>query len=202
MWPLALYLARTLELPQDVCIDLIARLYSPRCDPPWSDIEITHKVVSAREKGQRPTGTAPEGWAARIAAAPLERDMAKKPPGAVARRVADDGNDETHEYVHRPLDAPDSDPRKIHLNTAVLTLCRHDDWAGVWQYDVFRQKVYAVKPPMPLDAQGGALTPRDLAVIRTWFICQGGLMAKEDFWDAAVLAAHEQEFHPFLEDYE
>lgn len=196
MWPLAQYLVRTLELPESTAVDLISRVYNPRCDPPWSDTEILHKVVSAREKGRRPTGPAPEGWAARLAAGPVEK--LPKVSGDVPRRVTN----EAHEYAHHTFDAPDSDPRKIHLNTAILTLCRNDEWAGVWQYDVFSQRVFAVNPPMPLDAEKGTLTPRDLAAIRTWFICQGGLLAKEDYWDACVLAAHEQEYNQFTEEYE
>ena len=195
MWPLALYLVRTLELPQDVCVQLIRDVYSPRCDPPWSDTEILHKVISAREKGQRPTGAAPEGWAARIAAAPWEK----------APEVRKDRQrpDENHEYKHKAYDAASTDCHKVPFNTMVQLLVTSEDWAGVWQWDEFSDRVFAVNPPMPLDAESGTVSESDTSIIRTWFLCLGILANNlRDVYLACVHAAKENPFNRVTDTYE
>jgi hypothetical protein len=38
-------------LDDATAFDLLANNYSPRCEPPWSERELHHKVRQAREKG-------------------------------------------------------------------------------------------------------------------------------------------------------
>ena len=56
----ALALVRGLELPEDAAYELLAREYNPRCDPPWSEKELRHKVATAADDGTLPMGHIPD----------------------------------------------------------------------------------------------------------------------------------------------
>ncbi|MEP7125056.1 MAG: bifunctional DNA primase/polymerase [Byssovorax sp.] len=43
----AIALVRGFDLPPQVALDLLARDFNPRCDPPWSLAELEHKISSA-----------------------------------------------------------------------------------------------------------------------------------------------------------
>jgi hypothetical protein len=40
------------DLPEDVCLRLIRDHYNPKCQPPWSDKELSHKVSDAYKKAK------------------------------------------------------------------------------------------------------------------------------------------------------
>ncbi|HEX7600617.1 MAG TPA: hypothetical protein VF316_03385, partial [Polyangiaceae bacterium] len=54
-WGAALKIVRGFSLPPEVALDLLIAEYSPRCEPPWSDKELRHKVESAA-KASLPDG--------------------------------------------------------------------------------------------------------------------------------------------------
>ncbi len=45
------HLVRGFELSDEVALMLLTEDYNPRCEPPWSERELTHKVKEARERG-------------------------------------------------------------------------------------------------------------------------------------------------------
>lgn len=76
-----------LELDASQATDLIGELYSPRCDPPWSEAEIAHKVSDA---------AAPEG-------APYVRGALKPAePGSHPDESRDNENDYVITRIARP----------------------------------------------------------------------------------------------------
>jgi hypothetical protein len=46
-WLVALALVRGFDLPADVAYEILASDFNPRCEPPWSERELRHKVESA-----------------------------------------------------------------------------------------------------------------------------------------------------------
>jgi hypothetical protein len=46
-WAAALALVRGFDLPPEVAFELLASDFNPRCEPPWSERELRHKVESA-----------------------------------------------------------------------------------------------------------------------------------------------------------
>jgi len=46
-WLVALALVRGFDLPTEVAYELLAGDFNPRCEPPWSERELRHKVESA-----------------------------------------------------------------------------------------------------------------------------------------------------------
>lgn len=57
----AVTLVRGFVLPEPVVWDLLLEEYNPRCSPPWSEREITHKINQALVRSSRPWGFAFEG---------------------------------------------------------------------------------------------------------------------------------------------
>lgn len=47
----AVKIARGFALDEDTALDVIERVYNPRCDPPWTRRELRHKVKQAIAKG-------------------------------------------------------------------------------------------------------------------------------------------------------
>ncbi len=47
LWNAALALVKGFNLSPDVALDVLLQEFNPRCDPPWSERELSHKVRSA-----------------------------------------------------------------------------------------------------------------------------------------------------------
>lgn len=56
LWAVALDLVRGLRVPPGEALALLRTHYNPRCTPPWSEAELTHKVTDAFTNGQVPFG--------------------------------------------------------------------------------------------------------------------------------------------------
>lgn len=65
LWEVALELVRGLRLPPGEALAVLKTYYNPRCQPPWSEAELLHKVDDAFNNGKVPFGyaltRAPEG---------------------------------------------------------------------------------------------------------------------------------------------
>jgi hypothetical protein len=75
LYAVAVAMVHGFGLNQDVAYRLIAQQYNPRCDPPWSEKELWHKVRDAANKPHdRPYGwlrDAPRDMALPVVAAPV-----------------------------------------------------------------------------------------------------------------------------------
>jgi hypothetical protein len=64
-WLVALALVRGFGLPAEVAYEILASDFNPRCEPPWSERELRHKVESAARDA-----TAERGYLLRQASSP------------------------------------------------------------------------------------------------------------------------------------
>lgn len=88
------------ELDEAAALDLLAREYNPRCDPPWSDRELLHKVRSAtKTDGERGHLLKPSK------VANPEIDLDNPPPG-----IAIDDQHHDVSDVAPPTDQPQQAP--------------------------------------------------------------------------------------------
>lgn len=55
-WSAALAVVRGFELPHGVAVALLESEYNCRCDPPWSERELTHKIADACDRASVPWG--------------------------------------------------------------------------------------------------------------------------------------------------
>jgi putative DNA primase/helicase len=55
-WSAALSVTVGFDLSEDEAYNLLVTEYNPRCDPPWSEKELRHKVSSAAKNSQKPRG--------------------------------------------------------------------------------------------------------------------------------------------------
>lgn len=70
-WKVALILTRGFELSEGIALDLMAREYNHRCQPPWSEREMIHKIRGAAKDGRVPSGylldeDSPDDWHTRV----------------------------------------------------------------------------------------------------------------------------------------
>jgi hypothetical protein len=54
-------------LTESEALDLLQRQFNPRCNPPWSDRELRHKVADALTKPHH----RPRGWLVEWAGSPI-----------------------------------------------------------------------------------------------------------------------------------
>lgn len=52
----AVGLVRGFALPEDAALTWLLEHYNPRCEPPWREMDLRHKVKSAAKDGRRPLG--------------------------------------------------------------------------------------------------------------------------------------------------
>ena len=188
-----------LELPADVALEKIATLWDPRCTKedgftpwPWGAAEIERAIANTMTRDFA-SGVAPAGWLDTFTA-----ELSKPTPAPrVARRKHSTPG---HRYTCSLGDVPNGDKATTDVANVISILVGHEDWAGVLQYDEFRDRVIAVDPPIQLEAERTSLTDTDITAIRTWFSCVGGLaISKDAAWDAVLAAAHKNKFHPVRE---
>ncbi len=192
LWDVALYLVRRLELPLEKCLDLVEEHFNPRCLPPWSELEIWHKLEDARDKSDMIPGVAPPGWDPK----PSTPEQPTEPAPTVERRRPDPA----HEYTHVPghnVSAPDCG--KVTLSDAINALTTHPDWAGVLQYDEFRRRHVAACPPLRMHLEVTGLSDSDVTGVRTWFESNGVAIGQEDCTKVIMTAAERLMFHPVRE---
>lgn len=195
LWDIALYLVRRLELPLDTCAELIEEYFNPRCLPPWSAVEVWHKLEDARDKSDMVSGLAPAGWNPKPSA-DVEPEPPADEPAPTARRV----HDPSHVYSHIPgHNAAAPDCKSMCLSDLINALTVHPDWAGALQHDAFRKRPVAVDPPLKMCLETSGLTNEDITGVRTWFESNGVTVGKEDCANAIETACRRLTFHPVRE---
>lgn len=204
LWNVARHLVRFLELPLDVAYDIIATEYNPKCQPPWTTSEIWHKLEDARDQVETLPGPPPEG---------LMESMSAMAQSKVVRETAIPGEheevavgvrrvkDPKHVYSFTPGEGTCSaELGKLPSTEVAFLLSAHEKWRGVLQYDLFRRRIWAVNPPLKLDAETGlGMSDNDIASIRMWFQANGVTITKEDAFDAINAAARRCSYHPIVD---
>lgn len=168
-------------LPLGTLRNLFEEVYNSRCVPPWSRREIDHKLADADRRSDKPRGLAPEGF--------LDR-MYKRTKETTAREP-----DPLHEYTFHPGMRGSNETRKATFGEIVQDLTDHVEWAGVLQFDTFRNRIVAIDPPMPLDAETSGLTDADVQRIRAWLEFHGKKLNTQDVRAAIETVAREKPFN-------
>ncbi len=176
---------RKYRLPPEVSAHLLEIVYNPRCSPPWTDGKTIHrKVQEAALRGSKAIGTS--DWLAKL----------------LAREPSDIKNTPDPQHEKSFVVGSPASQQRMPLCTSDLAnrLLTDPSWEGVWQYDAFRGRIRAIKPPMHLDAEDRGLTNADTLAVLNWFEHNGTKTGKEAVHDACVMAAHHNSFHP-VRDY-
>jgi hypothetical protein len=162
-------------LPLDVLRHLIEEFYNPRCEPEWSVAEIDHKLIDADRTEDKPRGLCSPDFVDRMLGRTKDTD-AREP-------------DPLHEYTFEIGMRGSGETRKASFGEVCADLFDHKDWAGVLRYDIFRDRIVAVDPPMEMDAETAGLTDNDVRLIRAWFEYHGKKLNLQDIRDAVETVA-------------
>lgn len=169
-------------LPLDVLRQVVEEIYNPRCEPPWSTQEIYHKLEDADRISENPRGLHSPGFFDRL------RGRAKDTEPLTT--------DPEHEYSFEVgMRNGGGETRRASFGEICNDLFDHRDWAGVLQYDTFRDRVIAVNPPMKMDAETTALSDNDVRLVRAWFEYHGKKPGPKDVQDALETIARRHSFH-------
>lgn len=189
-----------LELPPDRALELILEEWNPRCTKidgftpyPWSEEGIARTISRSLEKNFV-SGVAPAGWLERFG-----KEVSKPTPANVSKRRQ---KNPSHQYTCTVGDVPNGDKTGTTFANMVSLLSTHEDWEGVWAFDLLKNKVRAVGPPIQLAAEGpSGLADHDADAVVLWFELLGGFAVTRDMADRAILSvARKNEYNP-IEDW-
>ena len=171
------------SLPLDVLRQLIEEVYNPRCEPPWSPSEIEHKLEDADARFDKPRGLCSPDFIAKMHGRTTETHA----------RAADP----LHEYTFEVGMRGPGDARKASFGEIAADLFDHVDWAGVWMFNTFRNRIVAVDPPMRLTAETpSGLNDNDVQLVRAWLEYHGKKSNPQDVRAAIEVVARQRPFHP------
>jgi predicted P-loop ATPase len=183
--------------------------YNSRCEPPWSDAEIDHKLSQALAKRKSVRVAfddltfdgrgAWEAFCERLAAtsAVNRQEVANAPhvytfdplkevvqPQFIKKK---DGTEERRKTA------------KPHVSDLLFDLYSETDWVDVLRFNEFDKQIYAVRPPFRMDAERGAarLLERDLTGLRAWFLVRKyANPIKDDLQSVVETVAKAHAYHP------
>ncbi len=173
-------------LPLIVLRGLVEEIYNPRCEPPWSTQEIEHKLVDADRRFTEPRGLPSLDFVDRLHNRTKHTEPREKNP--------------EHSYSFAVGARSNGEARKASFSEIASDLVDHVDWAGVWVFDAFRSQVFAINPPMKLDAETEGLSDADIHRVRFWFEYHGKRVGKDDLGAAIDMIARNSPFNP-IQDY-
>lgn len=200
LWEIALRLTRTYELSPAHCWDLLSLPggYNSRCEPPWEPQEALRAFGRAATLGHGETGMFNPGDVAAWGARPVATRDANKP-----YRQRTDTN---HRYTFDlKVELAGGADKQFTVSAGKLAGIwtgpgAAPEWLGVFQWDTFRRRVYAVNPPLPLDAETRiGLSEGDLCRIQVWCSWRGVKCSTAQIQSALTIAAQATPFHPILD---
>jgi len=169
------------DLSESDTLRVITEDYNPRCDPPWRERELQHKIKSVAQRCERERGYLL-----------VDRQPASSPHGAPPSSAPPG---QPHGSPHAPpsdwitklLVNAEGNTRKAYHNTAVFVQY-HPEFAGRWSYDEMTGTPW-------LD--GAPMQPEVIHYIRAQADCRLGYTpAASDVEAAVTAAAKERPFHP------
>lgn len=171
------------DLSDSDALRIIAEDYNPRCDPPWSERDLEHKVQSVNKRCQRERGyllvDRPGSTSPAAAGIVASASTAAAPPSG-ARHPSPD-------WAKNLLANDEGNPRRAYFNTA-LFVRSHPEFAGRWSYDEMTGSPWLDGKPMQ---------PEMIHYIRAQADCRLGYTPPAADVEAAVVAAaKERPFHP------
>jgi predicted P-loop ATPase len=170
------------SLSHETLQELVEEVYNPRCVPPWSPREIEHKLEDADRIFAEPRGLPSPDFLLGLAG--KTTNTGPKTP------------DELHEYTFAPGMRSNAEMHKVSISEVVGDLYEHVDWAGVLQFDTFRDRVVAIDPPMKMDAETAGLSDNDVQLVRLWLEFHGKKLSTIDVRCAIETVARRRAFDP------
>jgi len=154
--------------------------YNQRCDPPWSDKELDHKLEQARQQGEN------IGLPERERAAPM--------PAAALAAPREEPTEDWRTWLHMEQTRHGVARLKRTGDNAVIILQFDPRWRGRVRYDVFRQQIAIVDPPWDAYQVAAVASPTwtdsDVQRLKGWLIRHYGLdLSTSDVREAAQTAA-------------
>lgn len=169
-------------LPLDVLKAIVEEIYNPRCEPPWSSEEISHKLADADRIEDKPRGLCSPDFIDRMHG--RTKDTGPKAP------------DPLHEYTFEIGMRSNGETRKATFGDVCADLFDHRDWAGVLTFNTLRNRVTAIDPPMRMDAETTGLSENDVQLVRAWLEYHGKTLSPKDIRSAVEAVARRSAFSP------
>jgi len=170
-------------LPLDTLRGIIEDVYNPRCEPPWSEEEIDHKLENADQRFEEPRGLCSPDFVNKMHSRTTNTEPRKPNP--------------LHEYTFAPGDRSSNETRKASFGEILSDLFDHVDWAGVFMFNSFRDRVVAIDPPMKMQAEtASGLSDNDVQLVRAWLEYHGKKCNVQDVRAAIEAVARGRPFHP------
>lgn len=126
------------DLGSDETMAVIAEEYNPRCDPPFTERELRHKVANAAKRCKRQRGyllgdePAPQRQSAMLVSVPQPTPQQPTPASPATRVTAP--SKPSRPWTHYLLASAEGGPRKSYHNTAVFVRL-YPEFAGKWSFD-------------------------------------------------------------------
>lgn len=117
-WKAALALVRGFALPKDSAFEILAREFNTRCQPPWSEKELWHKIRNAEEDAHIEFGY-------------LLRPEHPSPHAPALGSLSRNGNGSEVDGRATPRTPKTEEPKIVEAGVAFLELCARDKSAGL-----------------------------------------------------------------------
>lgn len=166
------------DLDASDTLRLITTDYNPRCDPPWSERELEHKIASVAAQCKRERGY-------------LLTDRPRIESSASAATYAPEAPAELDvDWTTLLLTKADHSPRRAYHNTAVFVR-HHPEFRGRWSLDLMTRQPWF---------DGRTMDPSYVHYIRAQADCRLGYTPPSADVEAAIIAAAaDRPFHPILQ---
>lgn len=163
------------DLDESTTLSIIASEYNTRCDPPWSERELQHKVSSAGKLSNRPRGYL----------------LTERPKVATSRQASASApplsDDLSTDWADQLLTKKDHSPKKTYTNTAIFVRL-FPQYRGKWTLDEMTGQPWFAGQP---------LQETLIHEIRAHIEQRMGYTPGRDDVEAAITAAAaERPFHP------
>ena len=180
----AYYLTRGLQLPIGVAAELWREHYNSRCEPPWSDREILHKLEDGATNGPMMPGCRRPELLRVVLPSPSRAPLAECKPSRKVRNTE-------HKYTYDTAGGEVFPTEKTVQGTIarVVRILTAGEWSGVWQLDTFADEVHAIDPPCRLDAETKGLSAVDISNVQRYLETREGVIASPDLTQRAIHAA-------------
>lgn len=163
------------DLSEQDAYDIIASEYNPRCDPPWSERELRHKISSVAQRCNRERGY-------------LLTERPRIDNTRTAASYAPPAPDDLDvDWESKLLVNDKQKTRRAYHNTAVFVR-HHPEFRGRWSIDMMTRQPWFDGQPM---------RPEMVHHIRAQADCRLGYTPTASDVEAAIVAAaYDRPFHP------
>jgi len=183
-WSAALAMCVGFDLSDDEAYALLSSEYNPRCDPPWSEKELWHKIKTAQKGARRPRGFL------------LEKKQATR------QQPIPSSSAEPSDWKERLRYSAAENPKLMKSAANVQIILEHDPkWKGVLAYNRFSDQLIVRRdPPFARNEESPIWRDVDDTLVQSWLEREYDVTVAIDAIARAVsAAANTAAFHPVRE---